>query len=261
MASHNCSITDPPTKEELHTLYPAKYTWNQLKMIINSGDLGLLQRHPDLQKRYEECNRELAKQYGSIVNYLANHRLRWGDHDDAPVVPLPKIDDRAFSDSSILPPPYFCNQTPADLISILKTEWPYAVPSEIEHTLIWSKVSVFHPTLIHRSIRSRVDQDGLWGFTGLDHSQPSSPSLLPTYLPSLSELGVTEDDLSKTARPSLEEASFLHLAGREVHQFVRNRWPEDNWETAWFVNPPRLQSVPGLAHIHLFARRKDVICV
>lgn len=57
--------------------------------------------------------------------------------------------------------------------------------------------------------------------------------------------------------------------------FVGKVWPEDQWETAWFMNPlvrwrimfcgryrqqdsQRLQSVPGLAHTHVFAKPKVV---
>ncbi|GAA5820650.1 hypothetical protein JCM10212_004318 [Sporobolomyces blumeae] len=44
--------------------------------------------------------------------------------------------------------------------------------------------------------------------------------------------------------------------GREIDAFVRDRWKvEDGWETAWFANPPGLQSVPGLAHFHVLARK------
>ena len=69
---------------------------------------------------------------------------------------------------------------------------------------------------------------------------------------------------------------MVKKVGEEVDIFVRKRWREREWETAWFVNPPvsyfpiassylflnaelffqRLQSVPDLSHIHVFARRK-----
>jgi len=61
----------------------------------------------------------------------------------------------------------------------------------------------------------------------------------------------------KSELPTEEETILIERAGREVHRYVKNRWIEKEWETAWFVNPPRLQSVPGLAHIHVFARRKN----
>jgi len=53
-----------------------------------------------------------------------------------------------------------------------------------------------------------------------------------------------------------EEERLVKEAGSEIDTFIRRRWNEEDWETAWFVNPPRLQSVPGLAHIHVFARYK-----
>jgi hypothetical protein len=35
-----------------------------------------------------------------------------------------------------------------------------------------------------------------------------------------------------------DEEEMLRMVGSEVDRFVRNRWVEREWETAWFVNPP-----------------------
>jgi hypothetical protein len=35
-----------------------------------------------------------------------------------------------------------------------------------------------------------------------------------------------------------EEEELVKHAGSKVDEFVRRRWVEDEWETAWFVNPP-----------------------
>ena len=80
------------------------------------------------------------------------------------------------------------------------------------------------------------------------------------------------DDLVRSPETTQEEQAALKRAGHEIHEFVRNRWVDHEWETAWFVNPPvsyiipycditfiatqRLQSILGLAHIHVFARHK-----
>ena len=111
------------------------------------------------------------------------------------------------------------------------------VPPEIEHTLIWTKVPIYHPDLVDESIKGRIDQDGLWGFTGIE-SPPPSPSHLPECLPALAEWGITEDKMVKSAPPTEEEKALIEKAGSEVHRFVKNRWDEKEWETAWFVNPP-----------------------
>lgn len=38
---------------------------------------------------------------------------------------------------------------------------------------------------------------------------------------------------------------MVQRAGAEIHEWVKRRWKEDEWEAAWFVNPP-VGSVPGL---------------
>jgi hypothetical protein len=111
-----------------------------------------------------------------------------------------------------------------------------AVPPEVEHTLIWTRLPIFHKDLISDSISARIGQDGLWGFTG-NTSPPPSPSTLPSCLPALAEYGVTIDKLVRSEPGTEEEQELVRRAGKEVHNFVKNRWAESQWEAAWFVNP------------------------
>ncbi|KAI0270026.1 hypothetical protein BC834DRAFT_819846 [Gloeopeniophorella convolvens] len=262
-----------PTKEELLLYYPAKFTWTQLKTFVNSGDLGLLKRDKKLQQRYMRWAGGIKEEYGSIANYLRNHRLQWGKLDSLSKLPSrlspPVASTRnggdpaevVFLDSNLpqIPPgttPYFTADIPTQLVSIIMNDWPYSVPASIEHYLIWTVLPIL-PHSLPPSIEPRLLQDGLWGFTGFtEDSPPPSPSLLPSYLPALSDWGITEASLIRSARGTDEEEAAVRDAGLEVHKFILATWGEREWETAWFVNPPRLQSVPALAHIHVFARHK-----
>lgn len=200
----------------------------------------------------------------TLVNYLINHRLRWGRRDTLSLLKSDIVDD-AFDtpadDVSTVesdPPAYFSWETPRRFLSIIQNDWPYSgksfcqscttltipnpflcfiVPPEIEHTLIWTKVPIYHSDLVEDSVKPRIDQDGLWGFTGND-DPPPSPSNLQSCLPSLSEWGITEDKMIKSEPPTPAQAVLIEKAGKEVHRYVKNRWLESEWETAWFVNPP-----------------------
>jgi hypothetical protein len=41
-----------------------------------------------------------------------------------------------------------------------------------------------------------------------------------------------------SAKANEDEEVLIRKAGGEVHEFVKRRWDESEWETAWFVNPP-----------------------
>ena len=112
-----------------------------------------------------------------------------------------------------------------------------SVPTEVEHTLVWTKMPIYHPDLVADIIKPRIDQDGLWGFTG-NNLPPPSPSNLPSCISKLAEWGTTMDKMIKSELPTEEENVLIQMAGREVHRYVKNRWVEEDWETAWFVNPP-----------------------
>ncbi|RPD62635.1 hypothetical protein L227DRAFT_544227 [Lentinus tigrinus ALCF2SS1-6] len=263
--------TGPPSREELLVHYPAKFTWGQLKVFVNSGDLGLLKRDRKLQVRYNEWANGIRAEYGSVVNYLMTYRLRWGQPDtiaiikssldfitpaNATSVPVKRIEELPPIPPDA--PTHFVADTPPELLFIAMNDWPYSVPPDIEHSLIWTRLPIFPPSLPPPSespLSARLHQDGLWGFTGSD-SPPPSPSLLPQCLPSLADWGITMDKLVRSPRGSDEEERQVKEYGREIETFIERRWIERDWETAWFVNPPRLQSVPGLSHIHVFARRK-----
>ncbi|KAK2465383.1 hypothetical protein APHAL10511_002737 [Amanita phalloides] len=256
-----------PTKEELLVHYPAKFTWTQLKTFINSGDLGLLKRDKKLQARYREYNQTIKAKYGSISNYLIFYRLQWGKPDTLSFmsphyIPNPKSHepgDPLKSEPPPLPPDapkYFTANISQEFISIIYNDWPYSVPREVEHSLIWSRVPFFHSDVVPERIRERVAFYGLWGFTGIVEP-PLPPSDLPFCMEALSEWGLTLDKLKIPPKCTSEEEILLEELGKEVNLFIKRKWSEEEWETAWFVNPPRLQSVPELSHIHVFARRKS----
>ena len=51
------------------------------------------------------------------------------------------------------------------------------------------------------------------------------------------------DKLVRSEKPEdpalrAEEDELVRRAGSEIDKFVRQRWNEREWETAWFVNPP-----------------------
>lgn len=157
-------------------------------------------------------------------------------------------------------PPYFKADMPREMYCITMNDWPYsgtppfcprtaapppfadslAVPPEVEHSLIWSRVPILPPDLPPPSeskLSARLHQDGLWGFTGSE-SPPPSPSTLPESLGALAEWGITMDKLVRSPRGSDEEEREIRKYGEEIEKFVKRRWNEREWETAWFVNPP-----------------------
>ena len=167
-----------------------------------------------------------------------------------------KFDEPSFTSpvSSGEIPKYFTSDIPSQFISIIQNDWPYSsadipifnrgcglssslVPLEVEHSLIWTRAPIFHEDLIAPCISARIEQDGLCGFTGLV-SPPPSPTTLPSCLPALSEWGIAMETLIRSEKGTPQEEALVLRAGEEVQNFVRKRWIETEWETAWFVNPP-----------------------
>ncbi len=92
-------------------------TWNEVSDIVNSNNLAIFQRVPSQLRRYKAFTYQLAKQHGTVANFILNERLRW----TAPVTPRGN--------------PF---QYPED-IKILYNDWPYGLDSRIIHLVIWTK--------------------------------------------------------------------------------------------------------------------------
>jgi len=146
------------------------------------------------------------------VNFLAKIRLGWDMSQP--------IDPEARS--------YFASDIPEGLVRVVFNDWPYsgqyswgnllfprtahllhAVPRGVSHYVVWTRLSLVYPDLVPPEVWDRVNNDGLWGFVGSD--------MTPKY--------------------DGPDAPLLKVAGREMDTFVRNIWPESDWESAWFMNP------------------------
>ncbi|KDQ20862.1 hypothetical protein BOTBODRAFT_26884 [Botryobasidium botryosum FD-172 SS1] len=227
-----------PTRADVIRLNPASCSWDELKAQVDSGDLGVLGRHPDFQKLYDVWCQDVKAKHGSIVNYIVNVRLGWG-----PItLPVPSSETKLNLLSLGLPTPpptrpltplpYFTASADPSLVKILPNDWPYSVPHNITHYVVWSRLPLIHPGLVPEFLWPRLAQDGLWGFTGSDYVRRQLEGL------------------------SKDEMETIVKAGSDIALFVSREWNEAEYETAWFANPPRLQSVPGLAHFHVFVRCK-----
>ncbi|EKC97378.1 cytoplasm protein [Trichosporon asahii var. asahii CBS 8904] len=156
--------------------------------------------------------------------------------------------------------------------AVLPNDWPYCVPYGVRHFCVWSRVPIAHPELVgyDRAAWQHIETEGLAGFTGVipsftDRSDGAPPGTPTNDGPGRSgpadphsEGGWYAVDLAYGGREMKRWAGvqFETPGGQKVGEMVRGLWDERGWETIWFVNPARLQSVPGLAHFHVFARRK-----
>lgn len=153
--------------------------------------------------------------------------------------------------------------------AVLPNDWPYCVPYGVRHFCVWSRVPIAHPELVgyDRAAWRHIEEEGLAGFTGVlpSFSVDNSADSLINDGPGRSgpadphaQGGWYAVDLEYSGAELRRWAGveFETPGGQKVGEMVRGLWDERGWETIWFVNPARLQSVPGLAHFHVFARRK-----
>lgn len=99
----------------------AEYTrlsWPAVRELVASHRLDDFQRVPTELRRYIAYGRKLARDHGSVMNFVLAHRLGW----TAPVVPA---DSRPFA----------C----PDDFKILCNDWPYGLDERIVHLVVWTK--------------------------------------------------------------------------------------------------------------------------
>jgi hypothetical protein len=92
-------------------------TWPEVRKIVADNRLGAFQRLPSGLRRYLGFIWKLKQDYGSVMNFILNERLRW----QAPPVPKGR--------------PFELDED----IKILWNDWPYGLDTRIVHLVIWTK--------------------------------------------------------------------------------------------------------------------------
>ncbi|KAJ9095195.1 hypothetical protein QFC19_007650 [Naganishia cerealis] len=114
-----------------------------------------------------------------------------------------------------------------DLYAILPNDWPYNTPHDVEHIVVWSKLPVFHPALVgNDEVKwAKVQQEGFAGFTG--HPERQGPPVVPAA-----------DGKTFSSLQECGPWGWCTKGGKEVGKMVTTLWPLEEYECAWFVNPP-----------------------
>ncbi|KAF2662035.1 hypothetical protein K491DRAFT_687018 [Lophiostoma macrostomum CBS 122681] len=94
----------------------ARLTWDECRELIRNNRVGDFHRVPSDLRRYRQFTHRLVKEYGSILNFIKNERLRWKTLE-------PKG------------PPFQFDED----IKILYNDWPYGVDEKIVHLVVWTK--------------------------------------------------------------------------------------------------------------------------
>ncbi|GAA5932749.1 hypothetical protein JCM3775_002226 [Rhodotorula graminis] len=277
---------------QLADTLPPLYSWDDLCDTIASEDLAALNRHPELEKLYvHEFNPLIRRAYGSTEAYL---RLRLGWAAPAPDEQDGQGEgegegkgndgeQRADTSRRGRRKEYWERD---DKVNVRRNDWKYSMPRDVRHYVVWVDLPLFSPLLCipppsvlpaSSSPSTSAPASGTSTPSGPSHrnplasradGEPGAALVAPTKgtWDHVSEKGL--GGLTGAAqrrwrrRRGLPEEEAGAARGqedgpeREVRAFVERRWPEeDAWETAWFANPPALQSVPGLAHFHVLARQ------
>ncbi|PWN52770.1 hypothetical protein IE53DRAFT_311455 [Violaceomyces palustris] len=203
------------------------FNWEQLCDIIGNGRLKELKRHPLDLEEYVNWRKEISSEYGSVQDYVVNEKLRGWDLNDQATG-----GNKCFRGDAIK----------GKDCEILRNDWPYSVPREVEHFVVWSKLPILHPDLIPERFLSGVEKDEVWeymrgkGLSGtikrVDNDECKSKIHVCTP---------QQGDLTA----AIKEAS------KEIVDFSIKYWDLNRCEIAFFANPPSLQSLPQLAHFHV----------
>ncbi|KAF7956977.1 hypothetical protein EAE96_004299 [Botrytis aclada] len=105
------------TDDEFHL-----HDWNELKEIIATNNLSILKRKPSDLRRYMSWSTTIKAEYGSMMNYILQHRLPWGPP------PFTYISSVPF-------------ENPSDY-KILLNDWPYGLSKDVTHFVVWSKTPI-----------------------------------------------------------------------------------------------------------------------
>ncbi|KAI0430908.1 hypothetical protein F5Y09DRAFT_306455 [Xylaria sp. FL1042] len=166
--------------------YLVPHTWQEIKAIIATGNMGALKRHPIDTRNYVVWHSQVSEQYGGVAEFVRQNKLRWDEQ-------------AAAKTEALLRHP--------DDYKILRNDWPYAFPPDVCHLVLWSKVKI------------QVDSE-----TGLPNDQ--SNMLIEQFLDRVFGEGLKcwrdEDNLlwfkQKTLFQSVRALEHIHILIRGVEE-------------------------------------------
>ncbi|KAL9079413.1 MAG: hypothetical protein Q9157_001712 [Trypethelium eluteriae] len=91
-------------------------TWSEVQRFIETNHLELFERVPTDMRRYKEYTWKLKREYGSVMNFILQERLKWNDM---------ACTGEPFTNS--------------DDYKILYNDWPYGLEQKIVHLVVWTK--------------------------------------------------------------------------------------------------------------------------
>jgi len=91
-------------------------SWDEVQEIIKTNRLDAFQRVPSQLRRYREYTYKLKQEYGSVLRFVVNERLRWTNLD-------PRGAPFEFEED----------------YKILYNDWPYGIDKDIVHLVVWVK--------------------------------------------------------------------------------------------------------------------------
>ena len=102
-------------------------------MWSESNRVDKFHRMPSELRRYRQFTHRLEKDYGSIMNFIVNERLKWGSME--PKGKPFELDGMCTCVLTIGIPAY----RPIEDIKILYNDWPYGIDADIVHLVVWTK--------------------------------------------------------------------------------------------------------------------------
>jgi hypothetical protein len=243
-------------------------SWEHIQRVVAQDNLDYLIRHPDCEKRYIAWGKGIRGHYGGLENYIRQVRLDWKDDDDiTKQVGTNGVSEHIEEVENVDPTSYFSDVVSKDtnLFKTIPNDWPYAMPAECGHSVVWCKRPVLDKLLfagkdtpfpkgpVREAIYAAIDFDGIRGLSGNEKHIAPLGFKTRDNLKSSPEVMAWMKETSIGTQSQEEEIAELAIkaqtwAGRFIDQFVKLHWPERDWETAYFCNPPHLRTVPGLSH-------------
>lgn len=113
-----------------------RISWSRVQDIIRSNRIDLFQRVPSDFRRYRAFTARLARDYGSVMNFIMRERLQWSHLVPAETAP--------FTDQGrVIRRPSFQRHdeliSRVDDIKILYNDWPYGIDERIVHLVVWTR--------------------------------------------------------------------------------------------------------------------------
>ncbi|EGG12890.1 uncharacterized protein MELLADRAFT_124140 [Melampsora larici-populina 98AG31] len=251
------SSTRVPKVAHLEATGPENWYPETVERVVQ-GRGSNIPRTEEMQERYTQYFSNVQKNHKTPEENIYK-QMEWN----------PKLRNQENLPSFLNPQ---CHQR-SDLVKILKNDFPWDLPKEVEHFVVWMRIPLVNKSSFQKHGKERfpsikyfnqdrikglleyIDNHPFFGYSGI-HDENLIKPLNPAK--ELHPNGNPYKTFNNQFITQTEGWQAIQWAGRHVNAYLQKTFPQNQYEFVWNRSTKKVRSFVDPEHIHVLVKSKNI---